>query len=251
MHVSDISMIKRGLSVFDPPNDLLDTSGVTPKLGEGELVLWVGTPGWLSSFFCTASFVTAGALVLALIAYHGIYSLTPEQYAIEGLVRKRWIVVDALVFFAFIPQLIALRMGGAFVYILTTKRMMVRVDQTRLLVRLFRYFKSVVDADGFAAYDLRYLNGARVYAGLWSYGNVSVRYTVGSLGEVRGDLSTYDSKPFFFRDRRYVKVFYRKLACFHLAETFCNVYFGIKDVGRLGDVLNDQCAARLGRIAPR
>lgn len=97
---------------------------------------------------------------------------------------------------------------------------------------------------------MRYLNGARVYAGLWSYGNVSVRYTVGSLGEVRGDLSTYESKPFFSRDRRYVKIFYRKLACLHPAETFCNVYFGIKDVGRLGDILNDQCAARLERIAP-
>ncbi|WP_244071472.1 hypothetical protein [Bradyrhizobium sp. Ce-3] len=133
-------MIKPGLSVFDPPNDLLDTSGVTPKLGEGERVLWIGTPGRISSFFCTASFVTVGALVLALIAYHGIYSLTPEQYAIEGLVRKRWIVVGALVLFAFIPQLIALRMGGAFAYILTTKRMMVRVDRTRFLVRLFRYF---------------------------------------------------------------------------------------------------------------
>jgi hypothetical protein len=244
-------MIKRGLSVFDPPNNLLDTSGVAPKLSEDERVLWIGTPGWLSSFFCTASVATAGALVLALIAYHGIYSLTPEQYAIEGLVRRRWIVVGALAIFAFIPQLIALRIGGAFIYILTTKRMMVKVDRTRLLVRLFRYFKNVVNTDGFAAYDLRYLNGARVYAGLWSYGNVSVRYTVGSFGEVRGDLSTYESKPFFFRDRRYVKVFYRKLACFHLAETFCNVYFGIKDVGRLGDVLNDQCAARLERIAPR
>jgi hypothetical protein len=55
-------MIKRGLSVFDPPNDLLDTSGVAPKLSEGERVLWIGTPGRLSSFFCTATVVTAGAL---------------------------------------------------------------------------------------------------------------------------------------------------------------------------------------------
>ena len=244
-------MIKRRLSAFDPPNNLLDTSGMMPELSEGERVLWIGTPGWLSSFFCTASVVTAGALVLALIAYHGVYSLTPEQYAIEGLVRRRWIVIGALVILAFLPQLIALHMGGAFVYVLTTKRMMVKVDRTRLLVGLFRYFKNVVETDGFAAYDLKYLNGARVYAGLWGYGNVSVRHTVGSFGDVRGDLSTDESKPFFFRDRRYVKVFHRKLACFHLAETFCNVYFGIKDVGRLGNVLNDQCAARLERIVPR
>ncbi len=31
-------MIKRGLSVFDPPKDLADASGVTPKLGEDERV---------------------------------------------------------------------------------------------------------------------------------------------------------------------------------------------------------------------
>jgi hypothetical protein len=251
LQVSFLSMIKRGLSVFDPPNDLVDTSGVTPKLSEGERVLWIGTPGWLSSFFCTATVVTAGALLLALIAYHGIYALTPAQYAIDGLVRKRWTVVGGLVIFAFIPQLIALRLVDAFVYILTTKRMMVKVDRTRLLVRLFGYFKKVADADGFAAYDLRYLNGARVYAGLRSYGNVSVRYSIGQFGELRGDVNTYKSDPAFVRDRRYVKVFYRKLACFHLGETFCNVYFGIKDVGRLGDVLNDQCAADIERFASR
>jgi len=244
-------MIKRGLSVFDPPNDLVDTSGVTSKLSEGERVLWIGTPGWLSSFFCTATVVTAGALLLALIAYHGIYALTPAQYAIEGLVRKRWTVVGALVIFAFIPQLIALHLGNAFVYILTTKQMMVKVDRAKLLVRLFGLFKKVADADGFAAYDLRYLNGARVYAGLRSCGNVSVRYSVGQFGELRGDVNTNKSDPVFVRDRRYVKVSYRKLACFHLAETFCNVYFGIKDVGRLGDVLNDQCAADIERFASR
>ena len=107
-------MIKRGLSVFDPPNNLLDTSGVTPKLSEGERVLWIGTPGWLSSFFCTSTVVTPGALFLALVAYHGIYVLTPAQYAIEGLVRGRWIVVGVIIVFAFIPQLTALRLGGAF-----------------------------------------------------------------------------------------------------------------------------------------
>jgi hypothetical protein len=239
--------ITRGLSIFDPPSDLVDASGVAPKLGEGERVLWIGTPGWLSSFFCTATVVTSGALFLALIAHHGIYVLTPAQYAIEGLVRRRWIVVGAIVIFAFIPQLMALRLGDAFVYILTTKRMMVKVDRTRLLVRLFRSFKKIADADGFAAYDSKYLNGARVYAGLRSYGNVSVRYTVNGAGELRDDLRTFKDEPFFSRDRRYVKVFYRKLACFHVAETFCNVYFGIKDVGRLGDVLNDVCAANLER----
>jgi hypothetical protein len=65
--------------------------------------------------------------------------------------------------------LIALRFGGAFAYILTTKRMIVKVDRTSWLVRLFRYFKKVADTDGFAAYDLKYLNGARVYVGLWGY----------------------------------------------------------------------------------
>jgi hypothetical protein len=152
---------------------------------------------------------------------------------------------------AFILPLIALRFGGAFAYILTTKRMMVKVDRTRLLVRLFMSFKKVADADGFVAYDLRYLNGARVYVGLWGYGNVSVFENVSGRGELRGDLDTYESKPAFFRDRRYVKVFYRRLACFHLAETFCNVYFGIKDVGRLGDVLNDQCASRRANLSQR
>ena len=238
-------MIKRGLSVFDPPKDLVDSSGVMPKLSEGERVLWIGTPGWLSTFFCTTAVPTWGLLFLALFAYRGIYVLTPEQYAIEGLVRGRWIVVGVIVIFAFIPQLMALRLGGAFAYVLTTKRMMVKVDRTRFLVRFLRYFRNVADTDGFAAYDLTYLNGARVYAGFWSYGNVSVRDNVGAFGKLRGDLSTYKTEPVFFRDRRYVKIFYRKLAYFHLAETFCNVYFGIKDVGRLGDVLNDQCAARL------
>jgi hypothetical protein len=51
LQVSFKSMIKRGLSIFDPPNDLVDASGVTPKLSEGERVLWIGTPGWFSSFF--------------------------------------------------------------------------------------------------------------------------------------------------------------------------------------------------------
>jgi hypothetical protein len=218
---------------------------VTPKLSEGERVLWIGTPGWLSSFFCTTTVATPALLFAAFIQYRGIYVLTAAQYAIEGLIRTRWIVFSLTIICAFIPQLMALRLGGAFVYILTTKRMMIKIDRTRLLVRLFRSFKKIADADGFAAYDLKYLNGARVYAGLWSYGNVSVRYTVGAFGELNGDLSTYKDEPLFFRDRRYVKVFYRKLAYFHVAESFCNVYFGIKDVGRLGDVLNELCAARL------
>jgi hypothetical protein len=242
-------MIKRGLSVFDPPDDVLDASGITPQLSEGERVLWIGVPGWLSSFFCTASIVTAGGLILALVAYHGVYSLTPEQYAIEGLVRRRWTVVGGLVLFALIPQLIGLWVGGAFVYILTARRLIVKIDRTRLLVRLFRYFQNIVEADGFAAYDLRYLNGARVYAGLWGYGNVSVRNNVGSFGDLRGDLRKYDSKPVFVRDCRFVKVFHSPLTCFHLAETFCNVYFGIKNVSRLGDVLNDLCVARLEQIS--
>jgi hypothetical protein len=191
-------MIKRGLSVFDPPKDLVDASGVTPKLSEDERVIWIGTPGWLSTFFCATTVPTWGALFLALFAYRGIYTLTPEQYAIEGLVRGRWIVVGVIVIFALIPQLMTLRIGGAFAYILTTKRMIVKVDQTRLLVRLFRYFKNVADVDGFAAYDLRYLNGARVYAGLWSYGNVSVVHNVGTFGELIGDLSTHKSEPVFF-----------------------------------------------------
>jgi hypothetical protein len=240
-------MIKRGLSVFDPPKDLVDASGLTPKLSEGERVLWIGTPGWLSSFFCTTTVATPTLLFVAFLLYRGMYVLTPAQHAIEGLIRTRWIVFGLIVFAAFIPQLLALHMGGAFAYILTTKRMMVKVDRTRLLARLFGSFKKFADADGFVSYDLKYLNGACVYAGLWSYGNVSVRYTVGWSGELNGDLSTYRDEPLFFRDRRYVKVFYRKLACFHVAETFCNVYFGIKDVGRLGDVLNAQCAARLNR----
>ncbi|MBR0801127.1 hypothetical protein JQ615_37800 [Bradyrhizobium jicamae] len=238
-------MIKRGLSVFDPPKDLVDASGVTPKLGEDERVIWIGTPGWFSTFFCSTAVPTWGALFLALFAYHGIYALTPEQYAIEGLVKGRWIVVGVIVIFAFIPQLMALRIGDAFVYILTTERMMVKVDQTRMLVRLLRYFRTVADPDGFAAYDLRYLNGARVYAGLWRYGNVSVRSFVGSFGELRHEI--YESEP-VFRDRRFVKI-WRRLPHFRLAETPCNVYFGIKDVDRLGDVLNDQCAADIQRLA--
>ena len=241
-------MIKRGLSVFDPPKDLVDASGVTPKLSEDERVIWIGTPGWFSTFFCSTAVPTWGAFCLALFAYHGIYALTPEQHAIEGLVRGRWIVVCVIVVFAFIPQLFALRIGGAFAYILTTERMIVKIDQTRMFVRWLRYFKSVADTDGFATYDLKYLNGARVYAGLWSYGNVSVRHIVGSFGELRYD--PYRSEP-VFRDRRYVKVFWRRLPHFRLAETPCNVYFGIKDVGRLGDLLNDQCAADIERIASR
>jgi hypothetical protein len=238
-------MIKRGLSVFDPPKDLVDASGVTPKLSEGERVLWIGAPGWLSSFFCTTTVATPVLLFVAFLLYREIYVPTPGKHTIEELIRIRWIIFGLLVFAAFVPRLMALRFGGAFAYILTTKRMMVKVDRTRLLARLLRLFKKVADADGFASYDLKYLNGACVYAGLWSYGNVSVRYNVGPSGELTGDLSTYRDEPVFFRDRRYVKVFYRKLACLHVAETFCNVYFGIKDVGRLGDVLNAQCAARL------
>ncbi len=57
-----------------------------------------------------------------------------------------------------------------------------------MFVRWLRYFKRVADTDGFAAYDLRYLNGACVYAGLWCYGNVSVRHIVGSFGELSEDL---------------------------------------------------------------
>ena len=56
-------MMKRGLSVFEPPKDLVDTSGVTPKLSEDERVLWIGTPGRLSSFFCSTQWITWGLLV--------------------------------------------------------------------------------------------------------------------------------------------------------------------------------------------
>lgn len=244
-------MTKRGLSIFDPPNDLVDASGVTPKLDEGERVLWIGTPGRFSSFFCANSWVTPALLFMAFILYRGLYVRTAAQYAVDGLIRSRWEVIGFTVFFAFILQLVALRMGGAFVYALTTKRMIVKVDRTRLFVRLFRYFQKVADADGLAVYDLRYLNGARVYAGPWGYGNVSVSYKVGSFGKLRGDLDIYESEPAFRRDRRYVKVFFRGLTFFHPAESFCNVYFGLKDVGRLGDLLNDRCAADIERFASR
>jgi hypothetical protein len=237
--------ITRGLSAFDPTKEMVDATGVTLGMDEGERVLWIGTPGWLSSFFCSATVVTFGAIILALVAYHGIYVLTPEQYAIEGLVRRRWIVVGALVVFALIPQLIALSLGSAFVYILTTRRMVVKTDRTRFLARIFGLFKEVADANGFVAYDLAYLNGARVYAGFRSYGNVSVRSNVGNFGKLRGDLKTLGTDPVFVRERRYVKVVYRWMACFHLGETFCNVYFGLKDVARLGDLLNDRCSAKL------
>src|SRR5438132_7468026 len=129
-------------------------------------------------------------------------------------------------------RFIAAYIGGAFVYVLTTKRMMVRVDRTKFFVRKRSWFPSI-DADDFYIYDLRYLNGARVYAGLLGYGNISVFETVGSDGQLR-DGSTFETEPFFFRDRRYVKVFYRRLVRFQLAEGFCTVYFGIRDVGRLG-----------------
>jgi hypothetical protein len=246
-------MIERGLSVFDPPKDLVDASGVTPKLDEGERVLWMGTPGWVTSFFCTTSLATLIALFGALIAYHGIYVETAAQHAIEGLTANRWRIVVLMVILALIPQLMTLWLGGAFVYILTTTRMMVKVDRTRLLIRLFGWFKKVSDTEGFAAYDLRYLNGARAYSGLWGYGNLSVSAAVKGSGELRKiDFSQYGSRPFFFRDRRYVKVIYRKRVGFHffLDEKIGNTYFGIKDVGRLGYVLNDQCAARLNRQLP-
>lgn len=236
-------MIKSGVSAFDPPSDLVDAFGVTPKLSEGERVLWIGTPGWLSSFLCVTTVATPALLFAAFLQCGGFHLMT----AARELTRTQWTVLGLTVFAAFIPQLLAVRLGGAFAYILTTKRMFVKVDRANLFCRVFRSFGKVVDADGFAAYDLKYLNGARVYAGLRSYGNISVIYNVGVTGELRGDLSTYGSDPVFFRDRRYVKVFYRQLACFHVGESFSNVYFGIKDVGRLGDVLNDQCAARLDR----
>lgn len=241
-------MIKRGLSIFDPPSDLVDTSGVTPKL-KGERVLWIGTPGWFSSFFCTSSLATPAFLFVALVLYRGLYVRTPAQYAIPGLVASRWGVIVFIIFSAFILNWVALRMGGAFVYILTTKRMIVKVDRTRLLVRLFHYFEKVSDADGFATYDLRCLNGARVYAGPWGYGNVSVFYNVGRFGALRRSLEKYKSEPAFRRDRRYVNVFFRGVIYFHLSESFCNVYFGIKDVDRLGDLLNVQCAAEIERFA--
>jgi hypothetical protein len=237
-------MIRRGLSVFDPTKELVDASGVTPKLSEGERVLWIGTPGWLSSFFCTTTVTTPTLLIVAFLEYRGMVALE-AAHAIDRYAGTRWIVLCLTVFAAFLPQLCAEVIGGAFVYILTTKRMMVWFDRTRFFASLFFFARRVVDADGFASYDLKYLNGARVNAGLWSYGNVSVSYTVRVSGESRPNLSTYGDEPVFSRDRRYVKVFYRKLACIRVAEGCFNVYFGIKDVGRLGDVLNEQCAVRL------
>jgi hypothetical protein len=159
-------------------------------------------------------------------------------------------VIGFIIIFGFLFNLVAQRMGGAFVYILTTKRMIVKVDRTRRLVRLFRYFAEVADADGFAAYDFRYLNGARVYVGPGGYGNVSVFYRVGRFGDLR-PYFTDESESVFRRDQRYVKVLSRGVVFFHLGETLCNVYFGIKDVGRLGDLLNDQCAADIERFASR
>jgi hypothetical protein len=247
--VSFQSMIKRGLSIFDPPGDLVDGSGVTSKLGEGERVLWIGTPGWFSSFFCTSLFFVASTcLFVAFILYRGLYVRTAAQHAIDGLIATRWGVIGFIVVFGFLFNFVALRMGGAFVYILTTKRMIVKVDRTRWLVRLFRYFAEVADADGFAAYDLSDLNGARVYAGLWGYGNVSVFYRVARFGDLRPCFAD-ESEPAFRRDRRYVKVFFRGVVFFHLGETLCNVYFGIKDVDRLGNLMNDQCAANIESLA--
>lgn len=240
-------MIERGLSVFDPPRELVDACGVTPKLSEGERVLWIGTPGRFSSFFCTTSVFTWIGFGLALfVIVHGIYGMTPAEYAIEGLARNRWIVVGIIVSFVLAFQLMSLRIYGGFAYILTTKRMLIKVDRKRWLARLFRYFKGVCDADGFAAYDLRYLNGTRVYAGLGEYGNVSVARSVDSLGKLRELSDAYRAK-LVFRDGRCVKVFRRWLACIHVGETVCNVYSGIKDVSRLGEVMNNQCAARLGQ----
>jgi hypothetical protein len=240
-------MIKRGLSIFDPPNDLVDGSGVTPKLGEGERVLWIGTPGWFSSFFCTNSPATLVFLFVAIVLYRGVYVRTAAQYAIDGLIASRYGVIVFIVFCAFIFQLVALRMGSAFVYILTTERIMVKVDRTRFLVRLFRYFQEVADADGFVSYDLRYLNGARIYAGPWDYGNLSLLSNVSKLGNLRPNLNT--SEPAFRRGRRCVEVSFRGVVFFHLGETFCNVYFGIKDVGRLGDLMNDQYVANIESLA--
>ena len=231
--------IARGVSVFDPPKDLIDASGVAPKLGDGEQVLWIGTPGRLSSFFCANSVVTPVMFFAILLVLHRIHEVNTGQFAYHRPLWNLWAVVGFLAIFAFIPQLLASYISSAFVYVLTTRRMFVRVDRTRLY---FRWLSSL-DADGFAIYDLKYLNGARGYVGLLGYGNISVRATVASYGELR-DGYTFRTEPFFFRERRYVKVFYHKLVRLHLAETILNVYFGLRDVGRLGDILNDQCAAR-------
>ena len=66
-------MMKRGLSVFEPPKDLVDTSGVTPKLSEDERVLWIGTSA-AQQLFLLNPMDYLGAPCLALFIYHKLYS---------------------------------------------------------------------------------------------------------------------------------------------------------------------------------
>lgn len=248
-------MIERGLSIFDPPKDLVDASGVTPKLTEGERVLWIGTPGWLSSLYCTTTWITYVSLFFGLfLVWHGIYELTAAERAIPGLLANRSKAISMLLIPAFAIQLGTLQLVRAFVYILTTNRWIVKVDRTKFLVRLFMLFKNVTDAEGFFACELRYLNGSRAYSGLRAYGNVSISST--AMGtELRGgkrELS-FEADPFFSRESRYVKVIYTKRVGprFFLAEKLNNTFFGIKDVARLGYLLNDQCAADIECFASR
>jgi hypothetical protein len=248
-------MIKRGLSVFNPPKDLIDASGLSTKLSQDEQVVWVGTPGWASSLYCAMSWRTPLLLLCAPLAYRDMYLRNGERYGVDGLLEGQSLVVWIIIVMAVGIPLAALYCANGFIYFITTRRFIVKVDRTKALFRLFRYFREVADSEGFAAYDIKLINGCRVYCGLWGYGNVSVAYSVNWSGSLRDDFrnlgqgKSIRKEPFFLRDHRYVKTFFRIFVGFHLAESFCNTYFGIRSVAEVGRALNDQCSIGLGTVS--
>ena len=135
--------LARGLSIDDEARSIglraTQGPGRRPNLAKTSAFSGSVRQDGSAAFSAQPNGLLGGALCLALFIYHGLYELTPAQQAIaERVIRGRWIVVDIIVVFAFMLPLIALRFGGAFAYILTTKRMIVKVDRTSWLVRLFQ-----------------------------------------------------------------------------------------------------------------
>jgi hypothetical protein len=249
------SMIKRGLSVFYPPKDLVDACGLTTKLKERENVLWLGTPGWISTFYCAASWQMIALNSGAILAYYKAYWRNVALYQFHGVFDHQLSVIVFVVVLSFYSHLFVIPNVNTLIYIVTTSRIIVKAEwKNRSLTQIFAPLRGIVDPDGFAIYDIGYLNGCSVCSGLFGYGNILAVAMADMGGQLRGELREVENgkrrintEPIFGRSKRYVKISRRLVLGLGLIGSPSNVYFGIKDVAKVGDLLNQQCDARLGK----
>src|SRR5271163_2379430 len=249
------SMIKRGLSIFRPPRDLVEACGLTTKLKEREDVLWLGTPGWFSTLYCVVSWEMIVLNSAAVFAYYDAYRRNVALYNFHGVFDHQLYVIAFVVILSFYHHLFVMPNVNTLIYVVTTNRMIIKVERkVGSLAKLLTPFREIADPDGFAIYDIGCLNGCSVSTGFLGYGNISAVAMADMGGQLRGELREVESgkrkintEPIFRRSRRYVKASRRLVLGLGLIGSTSNVYFGIKDVRKVADLLNQQCGARLDK----